>query len=94
MENSGARDTLIHEKKLKVEISCQTPFKPICYVSTINVRRSVPQIAIPQIYGLNFFLKICGHTTRLAICGFAICGPYIFAICGFAICGPNYFVWT
>jgi hypothetical protein len=27
MEYSGARGTLIHEKKLKSKISCQTPFK-------------------------------------------------------------------
>jgi hypothetical protein len=26
-EYSGARDSLIHEKKLKSKISCQTPFK-------------------------------------------------------------------
>ncbi len=27
MEYSGARGTLLHEKKLKSKISCQTPFK-------------------------------------------------------------------
>jgi hypothetical protein len=27
----------------------------------------------------------------VAICGFAICGPYIFAICGFAICESIFF---
>jgi hypothetical protein len=30
-EYSGARGTLIHEKKLKSKISCQTPFKGIVY---------------------------------------------------------------
>jgi len=27
MEYKGARGTLIHEKNLKLKISCQTPFK-------------------------------------------------------------------
>jgi hypothetical protein len=34
MEYSGAPGTLIHEKKLKLKISCQTPFNIsdcICY---------------------------------------------------------------
>ncbi len=29
MEYSGAQGTLIHEKKLKSKISCQTPFKAL-----------------------------------------------------------------
>ncbi len=35
MEYSGARDTLIHEKKLKSKISCQTPFNyPSLFLAT------------------------------------------------------------
>ncbi len=38
MEYSGARGTLIHEKKIKSKISCQTPLKhsPIVYRNGFN----------------------------------------------------------
>ncbi len=40
MEYLGAWGTLIHEKNLKSKISCQTPFKPVCfqlrYLQTLN----------------------------------------------------------
>jgi hypothetical protein len=41
-----------------------------------------------------YFSKICGPSANVAMCGFVICGPYIFAICEFAICGPSYFLRT
>jgi hypothetical protein len=36
MEYSGAQGTLIHEKKLKSKISCQTPFNVRLKMSFVN----------------------------------------------------------
>jgi hypothetical protein len=43
MEYSGARGTLIHEKKLKTKILCQTPFKARTPYETEPKRKNSPQ---------------------------------------------------
>jgi hypothetical protein len=48
MDYSGARGTLIHEKKMRSKISCQTPFKGIVQPQKKGVKRGTNRYALPS----------------------------------------------